>query len=73
MPSTYQIHGQSSYSWQQPDGLKNLRLLKDVPKPTEIPAGHALVRIRAAALNARDWMGVYSSAFVNIVVTYHSK
>lgn len=58
MPSAYQIHGRNSYSWTTPDGIANLRLNNDVPIPTSVPAGHALVRIRAAALNARDIMVV---------------
>jgi NADPH:quinone reductase-like Zn-dependent oxidoreductase len=58
MPSAYQIHGRTQYSWTSTDALENLRLNKDVPKPTDIPKGHALVRIRAAALNARDMMVV---------------
>ena len=55
MPSEYLLHGQTRYSWQDPSAVANLRLAQ-VPKPTDIPAGHALVRIRAAALNARDIM-----------------
>ncbi|KAF2732839.1 NAD(P)-binding protein [Polyplosphaeria fusca] len=58
MPSEYQLHGQTQYDWQDTAALANLRLNKNVPKPTNIPAGHALVRIRAAALNARDMMVV---------------
>jgi NADPH:quinone reductase-like Zn-dependent oxidoreductase len=54
MPTEYQIHGQTQYPWDEPASfLKNLRLAT-VPKPTSIPARHALIHIRAAALNSRD-------------------
>ncbi|KAF2271765.1 NAD(P)-binding protein [Westerdykella ornata] len=56
MPSAYQIHGRTTHPWTTPAGLSNLRFNNDVPLPTAIPLGHALVRIRAAALNARDMM-----------------
>ncbi|KAF2264991.1 NAD(P)-binding protein [Lojkania enalia] len=58
MPSEYQLHGRTKYNWSDTNALQNLRLNKDVPKPSNIPSGHALVRIRAAALNARDMMVV---------------
>ncbi|KAH7130344.1 NAD(P)-binding protein [Dendryphion nanum] len=62
MPSEYQIHGQTQYDWTDPSAaVKNLHLNTKVPKPTNIPAGHALVRIRAAALNARDNMVIAHS------------
>lgn len=56
MPSEYQLQGRTQYSWTSPDALQNLRLNTNVPKPTNVPKGHALVRIKAAALNARDMM-----------------
>lgn len=57
MPSEYQVHGQVQYPWTDiSSALGNLRLVDNIPKPTNIPKGHALVRIRAAALNARDNM-----------------
>ncbi|KAF2475585.1 NAD(P)-binding protein, partial [Lindgomyces ingoldianus] len=56
--SEYQIHGQTRFPWTDLAALQNLRLNTSVPKPdkTQIPPGHVLVRIRAAALNARDMM-----------------
>lgn len=59
MPSEYQIHGRTQFPWTSIDALQNLRLNTNVPKPTDIPKGHVLVRIRAAALNARDMMGKF--------------
>ncbi|KAF2119651.1 NAD(P)-binding protein [Lophiotrema nucula] len=58
MPSAWQIHGRTEYSDAKHElaALQNLRLNKDVPKPSNIPAGHVLVHIRAAALNYRDLM-----------------
>lgn len=58
MSSEYQLHGRTQYSWTDTAALDNLRFNTNVPKPTNIPKGHALVRIRAAALNARDMMVV---------------
>jgi NADPH:quinone reductase-like Zn-dependent oxidoreductase len=56
MPSAYQVQGRTQYSWTDTAALDNLVLNNNVPKPTSIPEGHALIRIRAAALNARDNM-----------------
>jgi NADPH:quinone reductase-like Zn-dependent oxidoreductase len=56
MPSAYEIHGKTQYAWQTGDGVKNLRLNTNIPKPTDIPKDHVLVRIKAASLAARDMM-----------------
>ncbi|KAF2816462.1 putative alcohol dehydrogenase [Mytilinidion resinicola] len=56
MPSEWQIHNATRTSWTSLDALSNLRLNTNVPKPTVIPPKTALVRMKAAALNARDFM-----------------
>ncbi|KAL8824208.1 MAG: hypothetical protein Q9170_008225, partial [Blastenia crenularia] len=58
MPSAYQIHPDKTYSWRDPAALSNLHFNTDVPKPdtSTLPPKSALVRIRAAAINARDMM-----------------
>ncbi len=55
MPSAWQILPSDSKDWRTLDGISNLHLATDVKKPKPAP-GTALVRIRAAALNARDMM-----------------
>lgn len=54
--SSWQIRPSPSKSWRDAAALENLCLNNEVPKPITIPAGLALVRIRAAAINARDLM-----------------
>lgn len=56
MTSAWQIRSAPSTSWRSPDALKNLYLNTSVQKPTVIPDGSVLVRMRAAAINARDVM-----------------
>ena len=55
MPSAWQIQPASPSDWRTTTGIANLRLNNNVPKPTPNPKT-ALVRIHAAALNARDMM-----------------
>jgi NADPH:quinone reductase-like Zn-dependent oxidoreductase len=57
MPSAWQILPSESKDWRTTDGIDNLHLATDVEKPKPGPKA-ALVRIRAAALNARDMMVV---------------
>lgn len=57
MPSAWQILPSEPKDWRSTDGIENLNLVSDVPKPVPGPRT-ALVRIRAAALNARDMMVV---------------
>jgi hypothetical protein len=47
-------------TWDDPALLNNLHLSTSIPKPSpsSIPANAVLVRIRAAAINARDLMVV---------------
>jgi hypothetical protein len=47
-------------TWDDPALLNNLHLSTSIPKPSpsSIPANSVLVRIRAAAINARDLMVV---------------
>jgi NADPH:quinone reductase-like Zn-dependent oxidoreductase len=54
--SAWQIRPSPSKSWRDAAALENLYLNNEVPKPTTIPDKSALVRIRAAAINARDVM-----------------
>jgi NADPH:quinone reductase-like Zn-dependent oxidoreductase len=62
MPAQYEVHGRTQFSYTDvSSALPNLRLNTNVPKPTFIPANHAFVRIRAAALNFRD----------NMVIAHH--
>ncbi|KAF1951543.1 NAD(P)-binding protein [Byssothecium circinans] len=56
MPSAYQVHTSTFYPWATARGVENLRLNTDVPKPTDIPAGHVLVNIKAASVQPRDLM-----------------
>ena len=57
--AAWQIHAPSPQSWRSPAALSHLQL-RDVPKPSpsSIPPKSVLVRIRAAAINARDMMVV---------------
>ncbi|KAH0845718.1 Zinc-type alcohol dehydrogenase-like protein [Fonsecaea pedrosoi] len=55
MPSAWQIAPSEPKDWRTTAGIENLRLVHDLPKPRPEP-GTALVRIKAAALNARDMM-----------------
>ncbi|OQV08749.1 Alcohol dehydrogenase GroES-like domain-containing protein [Cladophialophora immunda] len=55
MPSAWQIAPSEPKDWRTTDGIENLRLVQDLPKPRPEP-GTALVWIKAAALNARDMM-----------------
>ncbi|TAQ89578.1 hypothetical protein B7494_g2081 [Chlorociboria aeruginascens] len=55
MTSAWQIHPSAPYDQTTTDGIANLHLAKDIPKPSP-SAKTALVRIRAAALNAREMM-----------------
>ena len=55
MPSAWQISPSETLDWRTKDGINNLRLVHDVPKPTPGP-NEVLVNIKAAALNARDIM-----------------
>ena len=57
MPSAWQIIPSESKDWRTTDGITNLFLATDLEKPKPGPRT-ALVRIRAAALNARDMMVV---------------
>lgn len=57
MPSAWQIAPSEPKNWKTTDGIQDLRLAHDVPKPTAGPKS-ALVRIKAAALNVRDMMVV---------------
>lgn len=57
MPSAWQIVPSESKDWRTTEGISNLHLATDVEKPSPGPRS-ALVRIRAAALNARDMMVV---------------
>ncbi|KAK5046737.1 hypothetical protein LTR84_007498 [Exophiala bonariae] len=57
MPSAWQILPSESKDWRTLDGISNLHLANDVEKPNPGPKT-ALIRIRAAALNARDMMVV---------------
>lgn len=56
MPSEWQIHKAAPASWHSPTALDNLYHNADVPKPSHIEPKSVLVRMRAAALNARDMM-----------------
>lgn len=56
MPSEWQLHKASPVSWHSPTALNNLYYNADVPKPGHLEPNSALVRMRAAALNARDLM-----------------
>ena len=56
MPSEWQIHKATPVSWHSPTALGNLYLNEDVPMPPQPERESVLVRMRAAALNARDWM-----------------
>jgi NADPH:quinone reductase-like Zn-dependent oxidoreductase len=55
MPSAWQIAPSDPCDWRTTQGLENLQLSLDVAKPDPGPS-QVLVRIRAAALNARDMM-----------------
>lgn len=57
MPSAWQIAPSEPKDWRTTEGIQNLHLAHDVPKPTAGPKS-ALVRIKAVALNARDMMVV---------------
>jgi NADPH:quinone reductase-like Zn-dependent oxidoreductase len=57
MPAAWQIVPAEPKDWRTTDGIENLHLATDVEKPSPGPRS-ALVRIRAAALNARDMMVV---------------
>ena len=54
--SAWQIRSAPSQSWRSLSALENLYLNTTVPIPSaeELEPGTVLVRIRAAALNARD-------------------
>ncbi|KAI9734543.1 MAG: hypothetical protein M1834_002144 [Cirrosporium novae-zelandiae] len=58
MPSEWQIHNAKPTDWHSTDVLSNLRLNNNVPKPSldQLSPNTVLVRIRAAAINARDMM-----------------
>lgn len=55
--SAWQIHPSHPKSWRSTESISNLHLATNLPKPTPGP-NTALVRIHAAALNARDMMVV---------------
>jgi NADPH:quinone reductase-like Zn-dependent oxidoreductase len=57
MPSAWRIKPSTAMDWRTTDGVANLYLSTTETKPTPKPKS-ALVRIRAAALNARDMMVV---------------
>jgi NADPH:quinone reductase-like Zn-dependent oxidoreductase len=57
MLSAWQIRPSSPYDWTTTTGITNLYLTTSLPKPIPGPK-ETLVRIRAAALNARDMMVV---------------
>lgn len=54
--SAWQVAQAAPQSWRNLAALDNLYLNNDVPIPaaSDLAPGTALVRIRAAALNARD-------------------
>ena len=56
MPSEWQIHKASPVSWHSPTAFENLYHNSDVPRPVHLEPKSVLVRMRAAALNARDLM-----------------
>ncbi|KAI4258666.1 MAG: hypothetical protein L6R42_004958 [Xanthoria sp. 1 TBL-2021] len=59
MPSSaYLIHPEVHTSFLSPTALQNLHYTTNIPIPStkDIPPKHALVRIRAAAVNPRDMM-----------------
>jgi NADPH:quinone reductase-like Zn-dependent oxidoreductase len=73
MPSEWQIHNAIPTTWTSLDALNNLRLNSNVLKPTNLPPKAALVRMRAAALNARDFMvlahdPIYPGSHINNLV-----
>lgn len=55
MFSAWQIAPSEPKDWRTTDGIENLRLVQDIPKPRP-DTKTCLVRIKAAALNARDMM-----------------
>lgn len=55
MPSAWQLQPASPSDWRTTTGIDNLYLNNNGPKPTPIPKT-VLIRIHAAALNARDMM-----------------
>ena len=57
MYSAWQIRPSKPMDWQTTDGIANLHLSTTLPKRSP-GAKSALVRIKAAALNARDMMVV---------------
>ncbi|KAL8884373.1 MAG: hypothetical protein Q9192_006863 [Flavoplaca navasiana] len=56
--SAYLIHPTLHTSFLSPTALENLHYTTSIPIPSakDIPLGHALVRMRAAAINPRDMM-----------------
>ena len=56
MPSEWQIHKAAPVSWHSPTALDSLYQNADVPKPSHLEPKSVLVRMHAAALNARDLM-----------------
>ena len=56
MPSEWQIHKAAPVNWHSPHALDNLYHNAEVPKPSHLEQNSVLVRMRAAALNARDLM-----------------
>jgi NADPH:quinone reductase-like Zn-dependent oxidoreductase len=55
MPSAWQISSSEPKDWRTTEGIQNLHLVHGISKPKADPKS-ALVRIKAAALNARDMM-----------------
>ena len=55
MPSAWQVTPSPARNWRTTEGVENLHLARNVPRPQVEPRS-ALVRIKAAALNARDMM-----------------
>ena len=56
MPSAWQIHKATPTDWRSIEALDNLHLNTNVQKPSHLEPKTVLVRIRAAAINARDMM-----------------
>lgn len=57
MPSAWQISSSEPKDWRTTEGIQNLHLAHDIPKP-KAELNSTLVHIKAAALNARDMMVV---------------